>query len=468
MKSIEVDDLIQYFEEKLRQTDEDSIGAFSGTRPKYPMAVVYLGEKSAQIHKKLSGMINRIWPPYKKELCFWGTRQNHTMFCYDENGVQSELDAKDLQASVNYLFGTSTHFADRNRMMVYFVLDTTDISNEEEMKKWEEVMAWTEQEIKVENQMTMLTVLLNEDFEHTEEARVIKNEIGEAMYAETKRMPADSVFLISNRRNDNAIISDWYQCCRILADLIVLSDGFDASVTTQLFGPVVQTAGYALVEKPSAHIAQVVVSSLVEKLNTYRRKKDTSLILDDDHLDEKLGITREGTIAILDEYGERELAPLLPTPEQLECFPRYTDEEFGSVSQMSEEDFNKLTMNAWDSYLEKIIQKAERMISEGTVLKDQWKKEYRSQLSQYFSADELISLADSEVAIRKRFKNLTEPGSMEPVLIAAKNKLKYKLSVNDTMVNFFLNCLKEEGERKRTDQRMEQSREFFKSAFPGG
>lgn len=447
MKSIDVDDLIQYFEEKLRQTDEDGISAFSGTGPKYPMAVVYLGEQSARVHKKLSGMLNRIWPPYKNELCFIGIRRDRTMFRFEETDEETEMDGKELQAKVNYLFGTSTHFADRNRMMVYFVLDTTEISEEAEMKQWEEIMEWTSREIKAEGQMTMLMVLLNEDFEHMEEARIIRNIIGEDMYGSTKTMFADSVFLVSNRRNDNAIISDWYQCSRILADLIVLSDGADASVTTQLFSPDVKTAGYSLVEKPSADIAQVVVSSLIQHLNAYRRKKDAVQILNDETLDEKLGITREGTLQILDEYAEKELVPLLPTPEQLGWFPRNTDADIMDVSQMSEEEFNRLTMNAWDSYLEKIIGKSERMIAEGAALKEQWKMQYRSQLSHYFSADELVSLADSEVTVRKRFKNMTEPGRMEKVLTAAKNRLKYKLSANDTMVNFFVNSLKEEGER---------------------
>ena len=294
-------------------------------------------------------------------------------------------------------------------MMVYFILDTTEIVSVDEMKRWEEIMAWTSGEIKADGQMKMLLTLLNEDFEHLNEAKVIRNEIGESMYASPRTMAADSVFLISNRRNDNAIISDWYECCKILADIIVLSDGFDAEITTQLFSTDVKTAGYSLVEKPSQQIAQVVVSSMIEHLNSYRRKKDTVEILEDEKLDEKLGITREGTVQILDEYGEKELVPLLPSPEQLECFPRNTGEDIPDVSRMSEREFNELTMNAWESYLEKIIGKAEQMISEGTALKDQWKKQYRTQLSGYFSADELIALSESEVTIRKRFRNMTEP-----------------------------------------------------------
>ena len=80
MDRIDVSSFIQYFNEKLRQTNGEGVGAFSGTGPKYPMAVVYLGEASAKVHGKVSSMLNRIWPPYKKELYFLGVRQDKSMF----------------------------------------------------------------------------------------------------------------------------------------------------------------------------------------------------------------------------------------------------------------------------------------------------------------------------------------------------------------------------------------------------
>lgn len=449
MERIEVNSFIQYFNEKLRQTNGEGAGAFLGTGPKYPMAVVYLGEASAKVHGKVSSMLNRIWPPYKKELYFLGVRQDKSMFRPSAEGTVKAYAEENMKADINYLFGTSTHFASRDRMSVYFILETTDISTGEELQKWNEIMKWTMEQIKVEGQQPMLFVLLNEDFEHIKEAKLIRNEIGEHVYGGKASLAADSVFLISNRRNDNAIISDWYQCSRILTDLIVLSNGFDGTITQQLYSASVKTAGYSLVEKPSEEIAQVVVTSLIQHLNQYRKKTDASEILEDGQLAEKLGITREGSITLLDEYCERELLALLPTEEQLEVFPRNTDEDLMAVSQMSESDFNDLTMNAWDAYLEKIIEKSEKMISEGAKQKEVWKKEYNSQLEQCFSADELITLADSEATVRKKFKTMREPGSNDRVLDAAKNKLRYKLSANDKIIDFFINVAKEEGERGR-------------------
>ena len=60
MDRIEVSSFIQYFNEKLRQTNGEGAGTFSGTGPKYPIAVVYLGEASAKVHEKVSSMLNRI------------------------------------------------------------------------------------------------------------------------------------------------------------------------------------------------------------------------------------------------------------------------------------------------------------------------------------------------------------------------------------------------------------------------
>ena len=47
MGKIQVNDFIQSFAQKLRQTSGEDIQSFAGSRPKYPMAVVYLGKESA-------------------------------------------------------------------------------------------------------------------------------------------------------------------------------------------------------------------------------------------------------------------------------------------------------------------------------------------------------------------------------------------------------------------------------------
>ena len=136
MGKIQVNDFIQSFAQKLRQTSGEDIQSFAGSRPKYPMAVVYLGKESAGIHEKLKDMLARIWPPFRDELCFLGVGQDEKIFFTEGEEAGEEMEETRLRTEINRLFGLSTHFLDRNRMMVYYVLDTTEISSEEEMKKW--------------------------------------------------------------------------------------------------------------------------------------------------------------------------------------------------------------------------------------------------------------------------------------------------------------------------------------------
>ena len=289
MGKIQVNDFIQSFAQKLRQTSGEDIQSFAGSRPKYPMAVVYLGKESAGIHEKLKDMLVRIWPPFRDELCFLGVGQDEKFFFTEGEEAGEEMEETRLRTEINRLFGLSTHFLDRNRMMVYYVLDTTEISSEEEMKKWVEVIRRTGENLKVEGQMSMFMVLLNEDFEHADQAKAVKNVLGESVYGSPRTMPADSVFLVSNRRNDNVIISDWYECCRILADIIALSNGRDSDVTNQMFaGNDVKTVSYSLVEKPTQEIAQVVVSSVIRHLN--QEKKGNTAVLADENLIRSWGL----------------------------------------------------------------------------------------------------------------------------------------------------------------------------------
>ena len=44
--------------------------------------------------------------------------------------------------------------------------------------------------------------------------------------------------------------------------------------------------------------------------------------MDDPKLAEKLGLTKNGTFTILDQYAQANLYALLPSEEQLELFPR--------------------------------------------------------------------------------------------------------------------------------------------------
>ena len=110
MGKIQVNDFIQSFAQKLRQTSGEDIQSFAGSRPKYPMAVVYLGKESAGIHEKLKDMLVRIWPPFRDELCFLGVGDDQRFFLIEGEEAGEEMEETQLRTEINRLFGLSTHF----------------------------------------------------------------------------------------------------------------------------------------------------------------------------------------------------------------------------------------------------------------------------------------------------------------------------------------------------------------------
>lgn len=83
----------------------------------------------------------------------------------------------------------------------------------------------------------------------------------------------------------------------------------------------VLTASYAREEKPISQIGQVVVGNLLLSLAENTPHTDPKL-MDDPKLAEKLGLTKNGTFTILDQYAQANLYALLPSDEQLELFPK--------------------------------------------------------------------------------------------------------------------------------------------------
>lgn len=81
-------------------------------------------------------------------------------------------------------------------------------------------------------------------------------------------------------------------------------------------------------------------------------------LMDDPKLAEKLGLTKNGTFTILDQYAQTNLYALLPSEEQLELFPRRDAIAQVQMSMLSANAFNEFTMGAWNQYLAEMIRTA--------------------------------------------------------------------------------------------------------------
>lgn len=451
MDKFEVKELIQYFENRQRRRNEFGMDTFDGEGPKYPMAVIYMGEDAAKAHKEIGRILSRIWPPYKDEICFLDMQvvsdQNVEFYeVGDRNQICSDAQ---ISSMITSLFSANTHFSDRSNIMVFFILDTSGIHTAEEFKIQVDAVKAAKGKLLANNQMIMLNILLNEDFTHAEEAKQIRNAIGEMFYGQTQDTShIDSTFLISNRRNDN-IIFEWDVCYRMLADIMVLADNSDTRIATVMFNEKVKTLGYALAEKPLEKIAQVVVSTMIRRIAKYQLNTTTSNLLFDDELDKKLGITPEGTLFLLDQYAEKELIMRLPSLSQLEYFPRSTSDDIDPIEKMSYAKFDELTMGAWSCFLEQIIQRADAKVSTGKRQSALWKEEYQKQLKQNFTADELVMISENQKTLTEKFGAVRVAGGSGDILSTAKANLRYRLSSNESLIQLFIEALMEQAEKEK-------------------
>lgn len=456
MSNLTIQNLILHFENRLRQIDRHTLGNTAGKEPQFPMLVVFLGDEAIKGFPSVASNLFEIWPQYQRELQFVGVDNKGNSVGYvqltieDNEAQESQIASDEVSNIVTSLFGIKNHFQDRSKLFVYFILDTTSCRSAEEFSAWIDIMQQTKNTFGIESldMLDMLMVLLNENFSRKSIASQIKNKIC-AYYDDPKLLSnCKSIFLLSNKRSDHAILEDWNICHRIASSIIALSNNSDANVSTSLFSKSVLTASYAREEKPSEKIGQVIVTELIDEMAKSFVHRELNLF-EDDSISERLGLTKDGTIIILDNYAQSTLVPLLPSPSQLMLFPRASMDEYDDVSQLSARDFNSLTMNSWDSYLSQVARQAQEKVNMDSKIRQNWRKEYLSFLCTKFSTDELIYLSDHIDDVRELISRKREPSQEMQVLSAAKSRLKYMLSSDPKLIDIFISAIKEQGEHAR-------------------
>lgn len=470
MSNLTVQNLILYFESRLRQIDHHVLGNTAGKEPQFPMLAVFIGDDAIKGFSSIASNLFEIWPQYQRELRFIGVTRKENSVGYtqltieDNEAKSSQISSDDVSNIVTSLFGLKNHFRDRSKLFAYFIMDTTSFKSADEFSIWINIIQQTKNTFGIEalDMLDMLVVLLNENFSRKSIANQIRNKI--CAYYDNSKLLSDcaSIFLLSNKRNDHAILEDWNICYRIIASIIALSNNSDVNVSTSLFSKSVLTASYAREEKPSEKIGQVIVTELVDEMEKSFTQRELHLF-DDDYISERLGLTRNGTITILDNYAQSTLIPLLPSVSQLTLFPRVSMDEYDDVSQLSTKEFNALTMNSWDSYLSLVAQQAQKRINMDSKIRQNWHKEYMSYLCTKFSTDELIYLSDHIDDVRELISHKREPSQEVQILSAAKSELKYMLSSDPQLIDIFISAIKEQGEHARkfvrTWQELLQSRQ---------
>ena len=441
--------LIRHFEDRLRQIDRRNLGDATGKEPQYPQLVIYLGKDAAEAHKTVSASLLQTWPQYEHELKFLCVEKGAALTYGElscEDGAYIPLTEEGVSEIASAMFGTKMHFADRSKLLVYYVLDTTAMRDLEDFLSWLPAIRQVKQLLSSNSTdlLDMLFLLLNENLARQKTAARIRDYLSGFYSKNAVHETVSNVLLLSNRRSDNAILEDWEMGYKILSAAIILSNNDDVQVTGNIFCNGVLTASYAREEKPIAQIGQVVVRHLLNALSENITQTDPKL-LEDSKLAEKLGLTKNGTFRMLDQYAETSLFSLLPTPDQLELFPRVDTANQSPMAGMSANAFNAYTMGAWEQFLAQIARSAQEKVALNTAVRQSWSQEYRKLLVNTFSKEEILYLADHIDDVAALLSKTRLPSYDTTVLEAAKEQLKYMLSSDEKLIRVFLGALQQQG-----------------------
>lgn len=442
--------LIQHFEDRLRQIDRQNFGDATGKEPQYPQLVVYLGKDAAEAHSAISSNLLQTWPQYHDELKFLCVQKENGLTytelpCGNEEAVPLTEDG--MREIASAMFGTRMHFADRSKLLVYYVLDTTSMLNLEDFLSWLPVIDTVKHLLCPDSTdlLDMLFLLLNENLVRQKTAAQIRNFLSGFYDGSQIRKTVSNVLLLSNRRSDNAILEDWDTGYKIASAVIALSNNDEAQVTANIFCNAVLTVSYAREEKPISQIGQVVVRNLLTSLSDNIPHTDPKL-LEDPKLGEKLGLTKDGTFSMLDQYAQSNLHALLPTQEQLELFPRRDDSTQTPMESMSANAFNQYTMGAWDQYLASIARTAQEKVAMNSTVRQSWSDEYRKHLVSTFNKEEILYLTDHIDDVTELMRKTRLPSYDAKVLSAARDQLNYMLSSDEGLIQVFTGALQQQGE----------------------
>lgn len=444
--TINMSELIEYFKDKLYQIEHDGIKQNIGEVPKFPMLIVFLGNSAMNGFSLIASEMFKLWTPFKDELCFLGVEENNNnVKCYelsmlDNRMNQEELPLEQIGDRVTNLFGLEKHFKDRSKLLVYYVLDTTSFDKKDEVEKWMKILLKIKSSLNMDNyqMMDLLFLLLNENFgKHQKVAAGIRNTLME--YIESY---IESIVLLSNRRGDHVVLEDWNLCYRIIKNIIALTNSDETYITNAVFKQGIRIIGYAHEEKPSLEIGQIVVEKMIDKLSF----DDNIDIFKDKELSSKLGMSEENTLSIIDTYAEQELYQLLPNAQELMLFPRRDHSNYGDFTILSERQFNEITMNAWEVYLNQIAVEVQEQMQTDASIKKHWRLSYKKLLSDNFSVGELLQLKTYLETIKKILSSAKAPSSEESVLSVAMKRLRYMLSTNKMIIDNFIEAIEELGQ----------------------
>ena len=433
MDPLSMKSLIDHFKARLHQLDNSQKDNSSANEPKYPMAIIYLGKNTAKkAHTAISNNLFQLWPPYKNDICFWAIDfvESEARYFDCDDDEMKQVDSSQIQQKISKLLGLETNFKNRERIFTYYIMDTQDFYDENDLQKWSLAIKDNKNLIQ-KNQLSILNILLDENLSKQNMADKIKNNLALMLDDEENIFSKLSIFLLSNQRNDGIILENLNICYQIITNIMALSNYHENHAAISILEKSIKTVAYSKEEKPLYEIGYVIVNNLISNINS---SKDTETKIDINHSKDflsKLGLSENGTFIILDKYVKQALYKYIPTEDEIMMFPRSSYERYldnDDILSLSMQEFNTETMGTWNAYFSDVLKNVEKQINQSSLIINEWKNEYKAFLKDNFTNANIEYLNKHIEDIKLIFKEAYQYFLSKDIIEAAKDELKQKMS----------------------------------------
>ena len=447
-----IKELLKYFEEYMLDTRDASTGLLGAAKAMYPMMVVSLGKETGDgLGVQLKRQLLKVWPPYRESILFLTAEgeAEDLQFSMTESGQDMSLD--EVQERVSELFEESNYFQNYNRLLVFYLLDTTVHKGETDLKAYLDRIAACGEVISFGWQSSILFLTLNERIGNEEQAARIRNEYARLYFqTEEARAVVPCTYLISNKNTTGSFMpkqGNYFD--RIFTDIILLCNSHDAYVSANMTHGALKTVGYTTQGKPVDDIAKASVSSLLKKIGDLQdaRKADERLFAAEnaEKTLRRLGIQKDGTFYLLEPYIQA-ASRFFPRQEEIDAFPRKTCDDLDLYS-LSVREVEDETFGAWGCYIESIVSRVEQEIISGLQQEESFQDTYTRYLQTEFSRNELIWMAKNPEELRGLLEQEPVFSGSGNVIDSLKKELAARVFQNSGIRELIVGTIIQAGER---------------------
>lgn len=445
---MEITGTIERFKSIIHEKERETFGAISRFDARFPMVTVFVGDKTREEYSSLvRTQLQKMWPAYDDIFKYYVISDETTeTTCW--NLELEQLDIESLRTQIKELFEDESHFANKLTLVVNYVFDTQFLTNAElinqtmcSIKNMKEMLAFPKQQ-------TNAIFLLNEQLGEELKAAEIKDKINDLYYGTSGELKSiiSNLILVSNKAFTGKYLNIERES-KIIADVITLYNDDDAKDATSLYIDKVKAVGFNNVEKPVEDISKISVIAISENTN----KIMTSIT-------EEINMGASGNKFTSGNKGKEipqikkiidDFVCELPEESVLEKFPRNNSEDVGPVGTMTSDDFNKLTMGAWDFFIVNRINEYLEVLTSESKKNESLRDAFKAYLEQTLSIFEIRDIKGNHARIDSLYKNIFGESNLnngvgnnflkEDVV----NSLKNNLEKSNSFKSLFVSVLEE-------------------------